>query len=299
VPLIVYVPNIEPRTVPGAVSPLDLVPTLVDLCGLTPPRTAEFEGESLVPQLFYKQDAGKRVVFSETNAPRPLRAAVTGRYKLVYDLKANVHELYDLAADPWEKKNVWLSDEAGFATMKGYLDDWLERVYYARDPAANQAMNKLGEYLLDRPPSPAEKTPGVSFDDGSIEVLGFDLPAAGVRAGEKVEVSVYFRATRRPSSDFQMQLVAWPRGGSPPPAPARGPNKMAGGGLLPTSRWRDGEHLRERMKLRIPDGWPAGEVEFGLRLSQAGGKHPTHTGPVHPKEADVVRLGAAPLAPRK
>ena len=75
-PLIVYVPNIQPRKVPGAVSPLDLVPTLVDLCGLVLPAGAELEGESLVPQLFYTQDAHRRVVFAETNAPRPLRAAI-------------------------------------------------------------------------------------------------------------------------------------------------------------------------------------------------------------------------------
>ncbi|HEU5059859.1 MAG TPA: sulfatase, partial [Kofleriaceae bacterium] len=274
VPLIVYVPNIEPRTVPGAVSPLDLVPTLVDLCGLTPPRGAEFEGESLVPQLFYQQDAHRRVVFAETNAPRPLRAAITSKYKLIYDLKANVHELYDLEADPWEKKNVWLSDKAGFETMKRYLDDWLERVYYARDPAANQAMNKLGEYLLDRPPSPAHRTSGVGFDDGAIEVLGFDLPGEAARAGDKVEVSVYFRAARRPSGDFQLQLVAYPPAAAAAEPPARSPARMAGGGLLPTSRWRDGEHLRERLKLRIPDDWPAGSGQLGLRLTRAGGKGP-------------------------
>jgi choline-sulfatase len=293
VPLIVYVPNIEPRTVAGAVSPLDLLPTLVDLCGLKPPRGAEFEGESLVPQLFYKQDAKNRVVFSETNAPRPLRAAITGKYKLIYDLKANVHELYDLEADPGEKKNVWLSDKAGFEKMKGYLDDWLERVYYARDPAANQAMEKLGEYLLDRPPEPAVDTSGVTFDGGAIEVLGFDPPASGARVGDKVEVAVYFRAVRRPSADFQMQLVAWPAGDA---AAIRSPSKMSGGGLLPTSRWRDGELIRERMKLRIPDKWPAGPAELGLRLSAQGGKSPSHTGPTHPKEPEVVLLGSASLA---
>ena len=300
VPLIVHVPNIEPRTVPGAVSPLDLVPTLVDLCGLRPPRGAEFEGESLVPQLFYQQDAHRRVVFSETNAPRPLRAAVTSKYKLIYDLKANVHELYDLTSDPWEKKNVWLSDRAGFELMKGYLDDWLERVYYARDPAANQAMNKLGEYLLERAPSPAHPTSGIRFDEGAIEVLGFDLPGDGARAGDKIEVSVYFRAARRPSADFQMQLVAFPPPGAASQPAARSPAKMAGGGLLPTSRWRDGEHLRERIKLRIPDGWPAGTIELGLRLSQPAGKSPpSHTGPTHPKEPDVLLLGSVPLAGKK
>src|SRR5690606_10086386 len=54
VPLIVFVPNVEPRVVPGPVSPLDIMPTLIDLCGLEPPPGASFEGESLVPQLFYR-----------------------------------------------------------------------------------------------------------------------------------------------------------------------------------------------------------------------------------------------------
>jgi arylsulfatase A-like enzyme len=297
VPLVIYIPNIEPRSVPGAVSALDLVPTLVDVCGLAPPRGAEFEGESLVPQLFYKQDAHGRVVFAETNAPRPLRAAVTSKYKLVYDLKNNVHELYDLEADPWEKKNVWLTDKDGFEKMKGYMDDWLERVYYARDAAANQAMNKLGEYLLDRRPDPKLVVSGVTFDEGAIEVLGLD--AGEARPGDKLEVSLYFRAARRPAGDYQIQLFAFPPAGAAVQV-LRSPARMAGGGLLPTSRWRDGELVREKIKLRLPDAWPgAGELQLGLRLTATGGTAPpSHTGPAHLKEKDVVLLGAFPLLPR-
>jgi len=120
------------------------------------------------------------------------------------------------------------------------------------------------------------------------------LPAGGARAGAKLEVPVYFRAVRRPSADFQMQLVVWPVGGAAPPA--KSPAKMAGGGLLPTSRWRDGELIRERMKLKLPDGWPAGQMQVGLRLAASGGKTPTHTGPSYPKEADVAVLGAGAVA---
>ena len=38
-----------------------------------------FEGESLVPQLFYGKDDRDRIVFAETNAPEPQRAAISER----------------------------------------------------------------------------------------------------------------------------------------------------------------------------------------------------------------------------
>lgn len=301
VPLIVFVPNLAPRQIAGAVSPLDILPTLVDLCGLDP-RGAEFEGESLVPQLFYGQDASERVVFSETNAGHTLRAAVTGKHKLIYDLKANVYELFDLAADPWEKHNLWPSgDKAAFGEMKRYLDDWLERVYYARDPASNQAMAKIADYLLTSPPEPAVRLDDASLDGGAIEVLGFDGDRQSFRPGDKAELSVYFHAVRRPSADLLFQLEAWRAGGDPKQTPARSPMKATAGGLLPTSRWRDGEYVRDRIKLRVPDSWgqpPGGKVVVGLRVQTASGRKPVpHQGPSREGDPDVLVLGEIRLDP--
>jgi arylsulfatase A-like enzyme len=297
VPLIVYVPNIEPRQVDGTVSPLDIVPTLVDLCRLKPPRGAEFEGESLVPQLFYQQDAGARIVFSETNAPRPLRAVVNSKYKLIYDIKQNVYELYDLTADPWEKKNVWLGDKAAFETMKRYMDDWLERVYYSRDATSNQAMTKLSKHLLDRPPTPQHRIEGASADGGTIEVVGWGTPRPSWKAGEKIELDVFFHAARRPSGDFMLQIEASRPGASP----AKTPFRAAAGGLLPTSRWRDGEHIADDFKLRIPDSWadPAGAtITLGLRLAtSADRKSIPVSGKTVPGEHDLLLLGTLPLEP--
>ncbi|MFH0903109.1 MAG: sulfatase-like hydrolase/transferase, partial [Pseudomonadota bacterium] len=106
VPLIVYIPDIEPRSVDGPVSPLDLFPTVAQLAGIDI-SDLSLEGESLVPQLFYRRDANQRVVFAETNWPEPLRAAITQDYKLIYNLKANVFQLFNLKTDPWEKQNLW------------------------------------------------------------------------------------------------------------------------------------------------------------------------------------------------
>jgi arylsulfatase A-like enzyme len=301
IPLIVFVPNLPAREVGGAVSPLDLLPTLIDLCGLAP-EGAEFEGESLVPQLFYGQDASERVVFAETNAARILRAAVTGRHKLVYDLKANVYELFDLRADPWEKKNLWpRGGQAGFDEMKRYLDDWLERVYFARDPDTNQAMAKIADYLLTAPPDPKVRLDGASLDAGAIEVLGFEGDKESYRPGEKAELSVYFHAVRRPSGDMQFQIEAWRAGADVKKPSAKSSMKATAGGLLPTSRWRDGEFVRDRIKLRLPEAWgdpPGGVVTVGLRVQTARGKKPVaHRGPSREGAPDVLVLGEITLDP--
>jgi choline-sulfatase len=297
VPLIVYVPNAEPREVAGAVSPLDILPTLVDLCRLDP-RGGEFEGESLVPQLFYRQDASDRVVFSETNAQHTLRAAITGRNKLIYDLKANVYELYDLKADPWEKHNLWPgSAKPAFESMKRYLDDWLERVYYARDAASNQAMTKVADNLLTAPPAPRLPVQGASIDDGAIEIIGVDPGKPAERPGDKAEFAVYFRAARRPGADFLFQLEAW-RQNAPAGAAAKSGMHATGGGLLPSSRWRDGEYIRDRFKVRLPDADPAGgPVLLGLRVQTAAGHKPVPVrGRTRTGDQGLLLLGPAPEA---
>jgi choline-sulfatase len=300
VPLVVYVPNIEPRVVPGPVSPLDILPTLADLVGVDVTARG-LEGESLVPQLFHGRDARERVVFSETNYPKPQRSVVAAGHKLIYKLKDNVYELYDLARDPHEQKNLWPSGApAAFDRLKGYLDDWLERVYYARDPEANQAMAKLKDVLLDAPPTPDFPVTG-SFDDGAIQLLGLDVSPRQARAGDKVDVSVYLRAARRPSGSFLLQLE-----GRPSPAPATLPRTVtsllrpAAGGALPTERWRDGEIIRDRFQLRLPPGWGGpGEhrLVLGLRMSTSQRKPMKPEGERVAGAPELLRLGEIALVP--
>lgn len=306
VPLIIFVPNIEPRVIPGAVSGVDIVPTLVDLCGLTPPGGASFEGESLVPQLFYHRNDMNRVVFSETNWPQPLRAATTARYKLIFNLKTNLYELYDLKSDPWEHHNVWLTDKAAFEKMKGYLDDWLERVYYSRDAVKNQVMmDTLSKYLLDGPPAPRVPVKGVSFDGGNIQVLGFDTDKPGYKPGDKAVVTVYFHAIKRPAADYRIEVQAWPGGRDAPSGVpgqlARSPLELTGGGVLPTSRWRDGEYVRDQFKLRLPASWGAvagSGLGLGLRVVSKQSHQPAEVeGPVRPMPAPPAPKKGVKLSP--
>jgi arylsulfatase A-like enzyme len=293
VPLIVYVPGLPPRAVDGATSPLDILPTMADLIGHTY-EPGQFEGESLVPQLFYGKDAKERVVFAETDWPDPLRAAITGDHKLIYKLKRNLYELYDLRTDPWEKKNIATRDRAAMDEMKRYLDEWLERVYYARDALSNQQIYKLRDSLLTSKPVPRHPTPGVRFDDGRIEVLGFDTDKDAYAPGDDATVSVYFHVPgERPADDYQLQTEAWPV--DPDMKPVRSSLRYTAQGVLPTSRWRTGEYVRDAFTMRIPRGWKPGPFTIGLSMSSREKGWLTPAGSTRPGAAHVVVLGDVPL----
>lgn len=293
VPLIFYVPGLPPRTVDGATSPLDIVPTVADLLDYEY-EPGQFEGESLVPQLFYGKDARERVVFAETDWPDPQRAAITADHKLIYRLKRNLYELYDLRKDPWEKKNIATRERATMEKMKRYLDEWLERVYYARDALANQQIYKLREVLLTEKPTPSHPVTGVRFDDGRIEVLGFDTDKDAYRPGDKMLVHVYLHVPgERPADDYQLQVEAWLP--EPTPRPARSSLRLTAGGVLPTSRWRAGEYIRDTFSVRLPGKWKPGTMTLGLAMSSREKGWQAPTGPTRADAAHVAVLGQVPL----
>jgi arylsulfatase A-like enzyme len=300
VPLIIYVPNIEPRVVQGPVSPIDVFPTLVDLAGGDSSKL-DIEGESLVPQLFYKRDANDRVVFSETNWPKPLRAVVNSRYKLIHNIKANVSRLFDLKKDPWEKKNIWTKDKQAYNKMRGYLSEWLERVYYSRDATSNQAMNKLGKFLVKVLPDTAHRIEGVMVEPEKLEVGGLEAVPQLAKAGTKVELAVYLHPRAKPAVDYKLQLVLWPDNPRATPAKTQSRLRVTGDGIFGSSHWRPNEIVVDRFKVNVPKTWgvPGKEstVFVGLRFVPPAGPPPQVSGPKQPTAPDVTLIGSFRLAP--
>jgi hypothetical protein len=265
VPLIFYVPDLPARSVDGPVSNLDIYPTLADLAGIDI-SDYPVEGESLVPQLIYGRDARDRVVFAETNLPDPIRAAISDRYKLIYHLKANLYELYDLKADPWEKKNIWGRDAAGGEKMKALMDEWLDRVYYARDPGNQAQQVRQATYLLPGAPRPQNPT-SASFG-GFLRVVGWDAPGPFV-AGKPFEVTVYLSAAKPMQTVYRLEAELANPGVQPPKIAARQERTPAGDGLFPTTKWRPGEFVKETFRLKVPPG-AEGRLRLGLRALDPG-----------------------------
>jgi arylsulfatase A-like enzyme len=288
VPLIVVVPDLPPRRIEGAVTPLDILPTCADLAGIDV-SDLSFEGRSLVPQIFYGHEDPERVVFAETNFPHVLRAAVSQDYKLIYDLKNNQYKLFDLQADPWEKKDVSSKQSEAFGHMKEQLQAWIDRVVFARDADANQVLTKLQGILLDKEPTPAHLVEGVSFDDGAIEVIGWDTDPPGGKAkpGSKLAVAISFRVKKRPSGPFKLQAQVWQCSKS-----ARSGLRTTAEGFLPTNQWQPGDFIRDRFEISIPADWAhqPGDLSVGLLMQGEEGKV-TIAGPTQTGDASAAVLG--------
>jgi arylsulfatase A-like enzyme/predicted Zn-dependent protease len=109
VPLIFVTPFPKLQRVSSAavVSLIDVMPTVLEMAGL--PRPPEVQGQSLVPLFFHPGRESSRYAYSETYYPRyhfgwsELRSFQDARHKLII---APERELYDLAADPREGKNL-------------------------------------------------------------------------------------------------------------------------------------------------------------------------------------------------
>ena len=125
VPLILWRPGRVPagRVVTEPVRLTDVAPTLLELLGATPPVLPH--SRSLVPLLERRGSGQAPLAYAETLLPKfymnwaPLRALRDGRYKLI---DAPRPELYDLAEDPAEARNLYAAEPRKARALREALD---------------------------------------------------------------------------------------------------------------------------------------------------------------------------------
>ncbi len=131
VPLMIYDADYPSQELNRAVSLLDVTPTLLDLAEIDHP--VEFEGRSLAGDI-QGQDPGTRDVFAESGyAVKFQKILLRDNWKLIYIpdvldrslMHGSEFELYNLADDPDELRNVSEDYPEIFADMKGALLGWI------------------------------------------------------------------------------------------------------------------------------------------------------------------------------
>jgi choline-sulfatase len=308
VPMVFYIPDNRPRTIRGAVTNLDIVPTVAALCAIDV-HDLSFEGRSLVPQLFYDGTEDRdRIVFAETNAPQKERAAISERWKLIYYFSSNLYELFDLTADPWEHTNLAPQSPPAFATMKQALQAWMDRVMFVRDPTFNQAFRQISDVVLAAAPTPAVATAGQAIE--GIEVLGIGVADGKPLApGAVVDIHVYFGVDQPTATAYRFGLAAWPvdRARDPAGDPGAGAGLAAGSivrtplratvnGAFASDRWKRGDHVRERFSLTLPADWRGDGVGIGLVVADPTGASRRPTGAALAIDPTIAVLGVLPVA---
>ena len=107
-----------------AVQNVDLVPTVLDLLGARETGGGALEGRSLVP-LLEGRPLEEALSFGSIGT---LRSVNDDRHKLIHNLRRGTWELYDLHADPGERRNLAREDRRTFARLRTALLDWIARV---------------------------------------------------------------------------------------------------------------------------------------------------------------------------
>jgi len=153
VPLIVHLPGAAAKAVPELVSLTDLMPTVLQALKVAVP--AKVQGRSLLALLAVKKEDDSRNLYAETFLPRlhfnwsELRSVETEKYQFI---EAPKPELYDLAADPGETRNLYAEKKAVSGELQARLSA-LVRQYSADkelaektglDPALMERLKSLG-----------------------------------------------------------------------------------------------------------------------------------------------------------
>jgi len=103
---------------------IDVLPTLVDLCGLKKPAGVRFDGTSLADLLTGKADWRERtLVVHSQRIEHPTKwrksAVMTDRWRLV-----NGKELYDMRADPGQKTDVAEGHPGAVTVLRQAYEEW-------------------------------------------------------------------------------------------------------------------------------------------------------------------------------
>ncbi|MEM9366147.1 MAG: arylsulfatase [Planctomycetota bacterium] len=107
---------------------VDVVPTLLDICGIAPPQTLKFDGRSVqslwdpdqdVPSLF----EGRILVTDSQRVRDPIKwrksSVMQGKWRLI-----NGKQLYNIVADPGQQKDVAGEHPDRVSTLTAFYDAW-------------------------------------------------------------------------------------------------------------------------------------------------------------------------------
>ncbi|MGH7226408.1 MAG: arylsulfatase, partial [Gemmataceae bacterium] len=100
----------------------DLLPTLIDLCGLQNLKKAKFDGSSLAPLLRGDTDKLPERMLVVQYGQRPEKwdgAVMWNKWRLIKG-----KELYDLKSDPGQKKNVAAERDDIVKKMRAHYEKW-------------------------------------------------------------------------------------------------------------------------------------------------------------------------------
>ncbi|MBL8601564.1 MAG: sulfatase-like hydrolase/transferase [Myxococcales bacterium] len=253
VPLLVRGPEVRAGVRNRLSSLMDLNPTVLNLAGLRPERP--IAGWSLVPALFDPAPGGltppgwRQHLYAEVTPDGVFsaesKALIAPPFKLLYDIRHNVWELFDLSRDPGERRNLFDDRPDIVGPMRERLLTWTEHSALQ----SNRSTELIARSRLRSVPRTIQHPMRVRFGD-IMEFLGYDLPLDSVRINETFRAVLYYRVLRRTRVPAMPTVSFDPVDGQPIWGMFIARHHPIYG-RYPTTEWSPGEILRDEVTLRI------------------------------------------------
>jgi arylsulfatase A-like enzyme len=248
------------RTEPVQVQ--DLLPTLLELCGVDAPAGASFDGRSLAPLLRGGTEAwpDRMMVINYSRMPAPNEAGsaasvpakegaavLWGRWRWLEN-----RALYDLTADPLQEHDVADRNPEVAARMRAHLDRWWDGV--------KDRVNEPGRVVIGSPAENPARLTACEWWDVFVD------QQAQVRRGVRRNGVWHLEVAE--AGEYEFELRRWPREAGVPlsaglPARPHAFGEFPPGTALPVARAR----VRAGTQEAAADVGPADEAAvFRLRL---------------------------------
>lgn len=252
VPLIVRGPGVTPGVRDALVSLMDLHPTAINLARRE--SATPVSGRSLVPLLADASARGlmfpgwRSHLFAEVTPdglfPSEQRSLYSPPYKLIHDVRRGTWELFDIARDRGEVRNLYDDRPDIAAPLRERLLTWADHATLA----TNRSNEVIAAARLPREPT-MQHPVHVRFGD-ILELLGYDLPSDRLRINDSYRAVFYYRVLRRTRLPVIITVNFDPMDGQPIWPLFRARHHPLSG-RYPTTEWNPGEILRDEVSLRV------------------------------------------------
>ena len=252
VPLVVVGPGVPAgKSVDGLWQNLDVVPTLLDLLGIS------WDPQALPGRSVFSGKPHSKLQFSAW--PRDKSVAVrtlTHKFIDFYDKRSR--EAFDLASDPSETKNIYelpkikAQADAALTAARAWKQD-VNTAY------ALQGKLRLDQFVNRLRPKIAHNC-DIALDNG-VRLVGWQLERDAVRAGDAIWLTTVWYVDRAPGKGWEIF------------AHMLGPENHFGRfdhvaveGAYPVAQWQAGQYIVDRTRLAWSHVVPSGNYDVVMGL---------------------------------
>lgn len=208
VPLFIYWPGgnlVGPRDVGTITAHIDVLPTLIDLCGIDAPEDVQFDGRSIRSLLEAAADEPSphwpnRILITDSQRVKdPIKwrnsSVMTDRWRLI-----SGEQLYDITADPGQQSNIAAKHPEVVHNLREFYEAWWKEL----EPTfAEDAAIVLGH--------PAENPTSLSSHDWITSRMAPWNQAQIREAMSGEEDTGYWNVDVVEEGEYEIRLRRWPR----------------------------------------------------------------------------------------